>query len=108
MNGITVGSIEDNGDDMNIILKSDRFIKEAKLEDILGISFTIGTTTYKIGNFVDNKVQNAIASVNRENGKVQITVEGDLNLGIDTLSTQTVFQKYADAYNFPTGISYKI
>lgn len=108
MNGIAVGSIEDNGDDMNIVLKSDRFIQEAKLEDILGISFTIGATTYKIGNFVDNKVQNAIASVNRENGKVQITVEGDLDLGVDTLSTQTVFQKYADAYNFPTGISYKI
>ncbi len=108
MNGVTVGSIEDNGDDMNIILKSDRFIKEAKMEDILGISFTIWTTTYKVGNFVDNKVQNAIASVNRENGKVQITVEWDLDLGIDTLSTQANFQKYADAYNFPTGISYKI
>lgn len=41
MNGITVGSIEDNGDDMNIVLKSDKFIKEAKMEDILGLSFVI-------------------------------------------------------------------
>ncbi|NRH21231.1 efflux RND transporter permease subunit [Candidatus Gracilibacteria bacterium] len=108
MNGITVGSIEDNGDDMNIILKSDRFIQEAKMEDILGISFAVGPTTYKVGNFIDTKVQNAIASVNRENGKVQITVEGDLNLGVDTLSTQASFQKYADAYNFPVGITYKV
>ncbi len=108
MNGITVGSIEDNGDDMNIILKSDRFIQEAKMEDILGISFAVWPTTYKVGNFVDTKVQNAIASVNRENGKVQITVEGDLNLGVDTLWTQASFQKYADAYNFPVGITYKV
>jgi len=41
MNGITVGNIEDNGDDMNIVLKSDRFIQEAKMEDILGISFVV-------------------------------------------------------------------
>ncbi len=41
MNGVTVGSIEDNGDDMNIVLKSDRFIQEAKMEDILGISFLV-------------------------------------------------------------------
>lgn len=75
MNGITVGNIEDNGDDMNIILKSDRFIQEAKMEDILGITFAVGNSNYKVGNFVDTKVQNAIASVNRENGKVQITVE---------------------------------
>ena len=108
MNGITVGSIEDNGDDMNIVLKSDRFIQEAKMEDILGISFVVWNNNYKVGNFIDTKVQNAIASVNRENGKVQITVEGDLNLGVDTLSTQAIFQKYADTYNFPTGISYAI
>ena len=108
MNGITVGSIEDNGDDMNIVLKSDRFIQEAKMEDILGISFVVWNNNYKVGNFIDTKVQNAIASVNRENGKVQITVEGDLNIGVDTLSTQAIFQKYADTYNFPTGISYAI
>lgn len=108
MNGITVGSIEDNGDDMNIVLKSDKFIKEAKMEDILGLSFIIWPTTYKVGNFVDNKVQNAIASVNRESGKVQITVEWDLELGVDTLSTQAVFQEYAKSYNFPEGITYSV
>lgn len=108
MNWVTVGSIEDNGDDMNIILKSDKFIQEAKMEDILGISFAIGTSNYKVGNFVDTKVQNAIASVNRENWKVQITVEWDLNIWVDTLSTQAIFQKFAEAYNFPAGITYKV
>ena len=108
MNGITVGNIEDNGDDMNIVLKSDRFIQEAKMEDILGISFVVWNSTYKIGNFVDTKVQNAIASVNRENGKVQITVEWDLELGVDTLSSQAQFQKFAESYNFPAGIAFEI
>ncbi|MBX9809537.1 efflux RND transporter permease subunit, partial [Candidatus Gracilibacteria bacterium] len=107
MNGITVGSIEDNGEDMNIIIKTDTFKNEAKMEDILGISFMVGPTTYKIGNFVDTKTQNAIASVNRESGKVQISVESDLEKGIDTISTQAKFVEFANAYKFPNGISFK-
>lgn len=107
MNGITVGSIEDNGEDMNVIIKSDVFANEAKMEDILGISFNIGTTSYKVGNFVDTRTQNAIASVNREAGKVQIAVEADLEKGIDTISTQAKFVEYAKLYNFPSWISYK-
>lgn len=107
INWVTVGSIEDNGEDMNIIIKTDTFIKEAKMEDILGITFTIWTTNYKVGNFVDTRTQNAIASVNRENGKVQIAVESDLEKGIDSVSTQAKFVEYAKSYKFPPGIWYK-
>lgn len=107
MNGITVGSIEDNGEDMNIILKSDTFKNEARMEDILGIPFTIGSTNYTIGNFVDTRTQNAVASVNREAGKVQISVEADLETGVDSISTQAQFVAYANSYNFPNGIAYK-
>lgn len=78
MNGVTVGSIEDNGEDMSVVLKTDTFQKESRMEDILSIPFTIGATTYSVGNFIDTRTQNAIASVNRENGKVQIAVEADL------------------------------
>lgn len=107
MNWITVWSIEDNGEDMNVIIKSDTFRNEAKMEDILWISFTVWTNTYKIGNFVETKTQNAIASVNREDGKVQISVESDLEKWIDTISTQAKFVEFAKTYKFPNGISYK-
>jgi multidrug efflux pump subunit AcrB len=107
MNGITVGSIEDNGEDMNVIIKTDTFQNEAKMEDILGITFTVWQTSYKVGNFVDTRTQNAIASVNRENGKVQIAVESDLEKGIDSISIQAKFVEFAKSYNFPPWISYK-
>jgi HAE1 family hydrophobic/amphiphilic exporter-1 len=107
MNWVTVGSIEDNGEDMNIILKSDTFMKEARMEDILGITFMVGQTSYKVGNFVDTRTQNAIASVNRESWKVQIAVESDLEKGINTISTQAKFVEYAKSYTFPPGITYK-
>jgi multidrug efflux pump subunit AcrB len=41
MNGVTVGSIEDNGEDMNVVLKTDTFQKESRMEDILSIPFTV-------------------------------------------------------------------
>ena len=107
MNGVTVGSIEDNGEDMNIILKTDTFQKESRMEDILSIPFTVGATTYTVGNFVDTRTQNAIASVNREDGKVQIAVEADLENGADSVSSQAGFVEYASTYQFPAGISYK-
>jgi multidrug efflux pump subunit AcrB len=92
---------------MNVILKTDTFLHEARMEDILAIAFNVGNTSYRIGNFVDTKTQNAIATVNRENGKVQITVEADLETGVDSIVSQAAFVDYASRYNFPQGISYK-
>lgn len=107
MNGVNVWSIEDNNEDMDVVIKTDTFIDEAKMEDILGISFVVGTTTYQVGNFIDTRTQNAIASVNREDGKVQISVEADLEQWVDTVSTQKAFVDFASTYTFPEGISYK-
>jgi multidrug efflux pump subunit AcrB len=107
MNGVTVGSIEDNGEDMNVILKTDTFATESRMEDILSIPFTVWPTTYTVGNFIDTKTQNAIASINRENGKVQIAVEADLEKGVDSVSSQSAFVNFAKQYPLPAGISYK-
>ena len=78
------------------------------MENILSIPFTIGTTSYRVGEFLDTKTQNAIASVNRENGKVQIAVEADLETGVDSVSSQAAFVDYASKYQFPPGISYRV
>jgi multidrug efflux pump subunit AcrB len=72
----------------------------------LNIPINVGSTTYRISNFVDNRIENAIASVKRENGNIQITVDSDLEKGIDTLTTQKAIETFAQSYNFPAGISY--
>ncbi|MBX9809074.1 efflux RND transporter permease subunit, partial [Candidatus Gracilibacteria bacterium] len=48
-----------------------------------------------------------IASVSREGGKVQISVESDLEKGIDSISTQAKFVEFASKYKFPAGISFR-
>lgn len=78
------------------------------MENILSIPFIIGAISYRVGEFLDTKTQNAIASVNRENGKVQIAVEADLETGVDSVSSQAAFVDYASKYQFPPGISYRV
>ena len=78
INGITVGSIEDNGEDMDIKIKTDTFSDDVKMDDILSIPITVGNTQFIIRDFVDTTLSNAIAVVTREDGKIQITVESDI------------------------------
>jgi multidrug efflux pump subunit AcrB len=107
MNGMSLGSIEDGGEDMSIILKSDQFLREVKLEDVLAIPLVVGQSRYVVGDFVDSRIAPATASISRENGNIQITVDADLEEGIDTVTSQKAFATFADGYEFPTGISYK-
>jgi hypothetical protein len=48
------------------------------MENILSIPITIGNTSYNIGDFVESTITNATATVSREDGKIQITVESNL------------------------------
>lgn len=106
MNGINVGTVEDSGDDISIYIKTDTFLEEARIEDIMSIPMSLWNTTYRVGDFIESRVENAIASVKRENGDIQITVDADLEQGIDTISTQNLLESYAKSYNFPPGIRY--
>lgn len=106
MNGVTLGSVENNGEDMSVILKTNQFIDDVRLEDVLAIPLTVGQTNYVVGDFVDSQITNATASITRENGNIQITVDADLEKWFDSVSTQAEFVKFAQAYEFPNGVSY--
>lgn len=75
---MTLGSVENNGEDMSVILKTNQFIDDVRLEDVLAIPLTVGQTNYVVGDFVDSQITNATASITRENGNIQITVDADL------------------------------
>lgn len=41
MNGVTLGSVEDDGEDMSVILKSSQFVGDVRIEDISSIPITV-------------------------------------------------------------------
>lgn len=106
INGVTVGSVEDNGDDMDVILKSSKFGDNIRMEDILSIPITIGQNTFLVSDLVDDKIDNSTALISRDDGNIEITVDADLETGIDSVSTQSAFVKFAESYKFPSGVSY--
>lgn len=106
VNGITVGSIEDNNEDMDIKIRSSKFDDDIKMDDILSIPITVGTSSYVVRDFVDTTISNATAVVSREDGKIQITADANLEKGLDTVTNQAKLIVFADSYPFPKGISY--
>ena len=46
-------------------------------------------------------MENAIARVVRSDGKIEIGVDADLDLGYDTVSKQAEFENFAKSYAFP-------
>ena len=107
INGVTVWTIEDNGEDMSVILKSSQFRESIVLEDILSIPIAVWTINYRIGDFVESQLTNATASITRVDWDIQITVDADIEEWGDTVSTQKSFAEFAAKYDFPSGISYK-
>ena len=60
---------------MNVIIKSSKFDTDVRLENILAIPLTVGQTRYLVGDFIDSQISNATASIVREDGNIQITVD---------------------------------
>ena len=106
VNGITVGSIEDNNEDMDIKIRSSKFGDDVKMEDILSIPITVGTSSYMVRDFVDTTITNATAVVSREDGDIQITAEANLEQWLDTVTNQAKLIEYAKSYPFPKWITY--
>ena len=63
---------------MNVIVKSSQFLDDVRLEEVLAIPLTVGQTNYVVGDFVDSQITNATASITREDGNIQITIDADL------------------------------
>lgn len=108
MNWVTLWSIEDNGEDMSVILKSSQFREDVRIEDILSVPVVAWETTYQIGDFIESEITNATASITRVDGDIEITVDADLEEWVDTVSVQSIFSEYANTYEFPSGITFKV
>jgi HAE1 family hydrophobic/amphiphilic exporter-1 len=106
MNGMNVGSVEDNWTDMDIYLKQSNFRDVVNVEDIMNSTFSFAWKSYQVWNFIEYNTKNSIASVAREDWKIIISVQADLEKGLDTVSTQGKFEEYAKSYDFPAWISY--
>ncbi len=107
LNGRKIASIEDDGEDMDIILKADTFEKDVSLNAIENILFYHKNTAYRIGDFVDIKAKNSVETISQENGNIQIEISADVKENFNTSLVTKKATKIAEDFNYPSGIEYK-
>lgn len=107
-NWLTVGTIKNRNNDIDVVIKNSLFIDKINPEQILDINFVSGNINYRIGDFVEIKPQNAIEQIERKNWDILITVSADLNGKADSIFVSNQIIAFAEKYNFPNWISYSM
>lgn len=106
MNGVKIASIEDGGNDIDILLKSSQFDGSVDMNNIFSLPIVLGANTYRVGDFIDSTLSNATANIARQDGKIQITIDADAENVKDNTALQKKFLEFAKTYQYPQGISY--
>lgn len=107
MNGVGVGTIAHDGEDLDVTLKYAQFINVIKPDDILAHTFSVGPKTYRMGDLLELVFKNSVASVKREAGLITVSIGADFETGINATEVQSEFTAFAKNYDFPPGINYK-
>ena len=106
INGQNIGTLASRGEDINLIVKYAQFVNEVDPDLLLSHIFKYAGKDYRLGDFIDAKVTNAVASIKREAGLTTISIGGDVEEGVSATETQSKFLGFAEKYDFPPGISY--
>lgn len=85
----------------------DTFAQEVRPDELLRSTIETPKGEVLLGSVVDYTISNAVQSIKREDTSLVVAVEADLQEGYQAGRVQSVFQEFADSYEFPEGISYK-
>ncbi len=105
-NGVTAGSIKSEFEDNDIVLKVwdfDTYLSPSDIENLI-IDTRIGKI--RVGDFADYEFAPGLSSIAREDTKITISVESDLEVWILPTSVQPKLLAFAQNYNYPQWISF--
>lgn len=104
---IKAGTIKWDFDDHDIVVKVTEFENKAlSPSDIMDFSINTKVWPLKIWTIAEYEFLPAISSILREDGKIVISVESELEEWFFTNNIQPKFLEFAEWYNFPKNISY--
>ncbi|MCH2188389.1 efflux RND transporter permease subunit [Candidatus Gracilibacteria bacterium] len=105
-NGLKAGSIKSEFEDNDIVLKVAEFEEDLSPSDIENLVIQTRVGKFRVGDFASYELTSGLSSISREDRKITISVESDLEL--DTLPSEVQPQliTFAESYNYPAGISF--
>lgn len=103
-NGIKSWSIKSQYEDNDIILKISQFDEELSPDDINNLIINTQIWKIRVGDFANYEFTKSVSSITRENWKITITVEADLEQWVLPSSIQPIIDDYALNYQYPDSI----
>ena len=104
--GITAGSIKSNYEENDIVLSIAEFEDSVSPEDIEDLLVTTRIGKIRVWDYASFSFEPALSSIGRLDGKINISVESELENGVLPTDIQPQLIDFAEQYNFPEGISY--
>jgi len=100
-------SIKSSYEDNDIVLKIADFEENLSPEDINNLLINTSIWKIRVWDFVETEFAKSISSISRENGKISITVEADLNPWVVTTEVQPEIDELAENFIFPEWVFYE-
>lgn len=104
--GITAGSIQSTFEDNDISLSIEEFEDNVNPQDILDLVIPTRIWDVRVGDYASFSFEPWLSSIRREDGKITIGANSDLEPWVLPSSIQPGLIEFAETYNYPEGISY--
>lgn len=108
INGTNAWNITVEWIDRDIIVKIDKFDADITPELISNTIINTRSGPINIWSIANIKISKSVSNINREDGDIVVTVDADAANWFNPTDIQPKFVGYAEKYDFPTWISYKI
>lgn len=94
-------------EDSEIRIKIKDFEDELTPENILNLSINTPSWLIKLWEVLEYNFQTAVSTINREDGKILVKIESDVEKWINPWTINTELVSFANEYNFPSWISWQ-
>ncbi|MFZ5341603.1 MAG: hypothetical protein ACOZBL_03490 [Patescibacteria group bacterium] len=82
-------------------MKFDDFNERVSPDQVLNMSINTPSGPIKLASVMSYKYDNAVSTISREDRKITIKVEADVELGAPALKLQEEYVKFAEKYAYP-------
>jgi len=107
INGIKAGAMMVDTKERDIVLKLDTFVDDVSPEILYNLVVTTKAWQIRLSDVATVSTDPSLTSVKRVDSDIVISVEVDLEQGLQPTNFQPKLEEFAKAYKYPTGISYK-
>lgn len=104
--GVTAGSIASSFEDNDIVLSVAEFDDSINPTDIMDLIISTQVWDVRVGDYASFAFKPGLSSISREDGKITIWANSDLETWILPTEVQPKLIEFAESYNFPEWISY--